>query len=56
MKFKELTLNNEEFCIEYLGNMAMVFWKELYASTINEEQFKEKFFEPLEYGLEKVSY
>ena len=29
----------------------MVFWKELYANTLNEEQFKEKFFEPLEHGL-----
>ena len=55
MKFKELTLNNE-FCTEYLRNMAMVFMKELYAGTLNEEQFKEEFFEPLEYGLEKVSY
>ena len=27
MKFKELTLNNEEFCIEYLRNMAMDFGK-----------------------------
>ena len=51
MKFKELTLSNEEFCIEYLRNIAMVFWKELYASTLNEEQFKEKFFEPSEYRL-----
>ena len=56
MKFKELTPNNEELWIEYLRNMAMVFWKELYGTTLNEEQFKEKFFEPLEYGLEKVSY
>ena len=56
MKFKELTLYNEEFCIEYLRNMAMVFGKNGYASTINEEQFKGKCFEPLEYGLEKVSY
>ena len=56
MKFKELTPNNEQFCIEYLRNMAMVFGKKLYASTINEEQFKGKCFEPLEYGLEEVSY
>ena len=27
MKFKELTLNNKEFCIEYLRDMAMVFGK-----------------------------
>ena len=27
MKFKELTLNNEEFCIEHLRNMAMIFGK-----------------------------
>ena len=33
MKFKELTLSNEEFCTEYLRNMATV-------SAINEEQFK----------------
>ena len=51
MEFKELTPNNEEFWIEYLRNVAMVLWKELYASTLNEEQFKEKFFEPLERGL-----
>ena len=56
MKFKELTLNNEEFWIKYSRNMAVVFWKELYASTLNEEQFKETFLEALEYGLEKVSH
>ena len=44
MKFKELTVNNEEFCTEYLRNIAMVFWKEFYASTLNEDQFKGKFF------------
>ena len=31
----------------------MVFWKELYAGTLNEEQFKDKFPEDLEYGLDK---
>ena len=30
--------------------------KNRYASTLNEEQFKEKFLEALEYGLEKVSH
>ena len=40
---------NEEFWIDYLRNMAMVFWKLIHTSTLDEEQFKEKF---LEYGLE----
>ena len=53
MKYKKLTLNIEEFWIEYLRNMALVFWKELYANTLNKEQFKEKFLEALEYALEK---
>ena len=56
MEFKELTLYTTPHYVEYLRNMAMVFWEELWASTLNEEQFKEKVSEPVEHGLKKVSY
>ena len=47
---------NEESWVEYLRNMAMVFWEVKYASAPDEGQFKENFLEALEYRLEKVSH
>ena len=47
---------NEEFWINYLRNMAIVFWKVIYTSTLDEGQFKEKLLEALEFRLEKVTH
>ena len=37
---------NEEFWIEYLRNMAMVYWKVKYTSTLDEGQLKRIFLKP----------
>ena len=44
---ESVSATNEEFWIDYLRNMAMVFWKVKYAGTLDEGQFKEKLLEAL---------
>ena len=44
---ESVSVTNEEFWIEYLRNMEMVFWKVKYAGTLDEGQFKEKLLEAL---------